>query len=139
MSIEAVQQALIQRLVAGMPMLTANQFAWENKDFASQPGQIWLQVFFMPVTERIGTMGPGGLDQSDGLFQINVLCPTGNGELTLRKTINDLRSCFIPGNLLYKDQPVTILSRSRAGGKIVSGFYRVPFTVRWRAQIPRTD
>lgn len=139
MSVENIQQALIQRLVAGMPMVNPNQFAWENKVFTPPQGTFWIQSFFMPVKERIATLSPEGFDESDGLFQVDLNYPTGVGEANLRKTINFLRACFIPGKVSYSGQVVTILSRSRTGGKVVNGFFKVIFTVRWRAQIARTD
>lgn len=139
MSLEKVQQALINQFQTTFGTTWANRLSWENIAFTPPAAQAWMFFYFMPASERIATLGPTGKDQVDGLVQIDVNYPVGVGESDIRKTINALRTCFKPGGLLYEGQGVTILSRSRAGGMESNGFYKVPFTIRWRAQIPRSS
>ena len=138
MSAENVQQALIKLFQDAFPVWIAEQrIAWENVAFKPVQGKPWMYFRYMPVDERIGTLGPGGYDTAEGMVQIDVNYPDGAGEAASRQTINDLRNCFRPQTVAYAQQGVTILSRSRAGGRSANGFYLIPFTVRWRAQITR--
>lgn len=131
---EKIQQALIAAFMAAFPTFDK---AWENVAFKPTPTKPWLAFHFMPVDERIATLGPEGYDVANGLVQIDVNYPIGAGESDSRKTINLLRACFKPQILVFDLQEVIILSRSRAGGRQTDGFYRIPFTVRWRAHLTR--
>lgn len=137
MSLEKVQQAFISQLAAAFPTW-ATRIAWENKNFSATQGQAWMAFHFVPAGESIDTLSVDGLDRVDGFVQIDVNYPQGIGEGESRKTINALRTCFKPGYLTYGGQSVLILSRSRAGGMTSDGFFKIPFTVRWRAQITRS-
>lgn len=139
MSLEKCHQALIAKLLAGMPTW-AQRIAWPNVAFNPKETGLngWLQWDFMGADERVQTLGVGGYDEANGLVQITVAYPAGGGEQLSRKTINELRACFTPGNIGHDGQSVTILSRSAGGGGMRDGFYKIPFTIRWRAQLPRT-
>lgn len=137
MSLEKVQQALIQQLVTSFPTWVAARIAWENKAFVPPAATAWLAVHFMPAGSQIATLGTVGQDREEGLLQVTLAIPAGAGEGDSRATINLLRTCYKPGVLQYGGQPVTILSRSRAGGGTSEGFYKIPFTVRWRAHLTR--
>lgn len=138
MSMEKVQQALIQQFVTDYGTTWANRIAYENVKFTPPTAQAWLSVHFMPADERVATLGgDSGLDEATGLFQVNIYSPTGAGETTIRQTVNSLRTSFRPRVLQYGGQGVTILSRSRANGGSRDGFYVVPFSVSWRAHIRR--
>lgn len=138
MSIEKVQQALLQKFVTDYAASWADRIAYENVDFTPPIAKPWLSVHFIPSAESIATLGPSGMDEADGLLQVNIYTPTGAGEATLRQTVNQLRTSFKPQVLSYGGQPVTILSRSRATGGSRDGYYVVPFSVHWRARLPRS-
>ncbi len=135
---EKVQQALIAQLLASFPTWIEAQIAWENTAFTPPIAKPWLAFHFMPVEEKVATLGPGGNDEANGLVQIDVNYPLGGGESDSRETINTLRTCFKPQLLGYEGQPVTILSRNRSGGLTSNGFYKIPFTVRWRSLLTRS-
>jgi Bacteriophage related domain of unknown function len=135
---EKIQQAFIAALLAGFAAWQ-DRIAWENKSFKAPEGQPWFRFFFMPVEERIRTLGQAGYDEANGLVQIDVNYPVNTGEGKARKTIEELRACFRPGVIAYEGQSVTILSRSRAHGREQDGFYCIPFTIRWRAQLTRNQ
>jgi hypothetical protein len=137
MSLELIQRTLIRAFKDSFGNWIATRVAWENKAFTPPQAQPWMSFFFIPVDERILTLGAEGYDQIDGLVQIDLNQPSGTGEGATRKTINELRTCFKPRVLLYSGQSVTILSRTRGGGRITDGFFRIPFTVRWRSTLTR--
>lgn len=136
---EKIQQALIHWFVTAFASWVPSQVAWENRSFTPPRGKPWMAFFFMPVDERVVTLGPTGYDQADGLLQIDVNYPLGVGEGESRQTINDLRACFTPGTIEFQDHGVTVLSRSRSHGREKNGYYCIPFTVRWKSELTRNE
>lgn len=134
---EKIQQALIQLLLSAFASWQPLRIAWENKAFTAPKGEPWMAVHFMPADERIKTLGEDGFDEANGLFQVTLNYPLGVGEGSARATIEMLRSCFKPQVVIFEEQGVSILSRSRSNGREVDGFYAIPFTVRWRSQLTR--
>lgn len=138
MSLEKVQQALVITLLTDFGTAYANRIAYENLAFTATPGKPWLSVHFMPASEVIATLGSNGRDEVNGILQVNIYLPSGEGEKNLRSIVNALRTTFKPQVLSFQGQGVTILSRSRANGSSQDGFYLVPFSVRWRTQLSRS-
>jgi hypothetical protein len=137
MSLELVQKALIAALQTAFPAWMATRVEWENVAFTPPAALSWFSVAFMPVEENVATLGPQGSDLAQGLFQVTLSCPLGIGESNTRQTINELRACYKPGNLINGGQVVTVLSRTRANARIKNNFFTIPFTVRWKAQLIR--
>ncbi len=138
MSLEKIQQGLITQLLTAFQNWEDTQrIAWENKPFTAPKAKPWMEFFFMPTGERIATLGADGYDRVDGLAQVNVNYPINIGEGNSRKTINELRACFKPQAILFDDQEIRIVSRSRTGGAQRDGFYKIPFTVRWFSHLTR--
>jgi hypothetical protein len=138
MSLQKCQQALVTLYTNSFYPAWQNRVAWENVRFEPPQAMAWMAYFFVTVEERIGSLSDEGTDRVEGLVQIDLNTPLGIGESTSRQTIDELRACFRPQTIGYDGQPVTILSRSRAGGMTSEGFYKIPFNVRWRANISRS-
>lgn len=109
--------------------------AWENTTIAH--ANKWLSVHLLPADESVLTLGTGGVDRAEGLMQITLHYPAGQGEGDSRSVIDSLRACYLPGTLEFEGQTVRVLSRYRSTGRTVAEWYSVPFTVRWQADIPR--
>jgi hypothetical protein len=140
MSLEKVQQGLISLYTTAFASWLTNQVAWENKPFNNPPdGKHWMAVHFMPAVERAASLGSDGENQHDGVLQIDLNIPSGTGEGNSRETIGALFTCFPQGSFEYSGQQIKILSRSRGPGMTANGFYKIPFTVRWRAYINRNS
>jgi Bacteriophage related domain of unknown function len=137
MSLEKIHQGLISQFKIGFAATWTGRLAWENVVFTPPENAPWMSFHFMPVSERISTLGELGYDEAEGMAQVDVFYPAGVGEKGVRQTINELRACFAPGLLAYEGQPFSILSRSRGTGGLRDGFYHIPFTVRWRAKLSR--
>lgn len=137
MSDENVQQALIKTLKDAIFPTWEGKVAWENVQFSQPSAGQWLSVHYMPADSRVATLGGSGYDEDTGMFQITINIPVGKGEENSRETISLLRTCFSPRTIQHSGQTVTIVSRNRSGGFTAGGFYKIPFTVYWRAHITR--
>lgn len=135
MSLANVNAGLINKLVTAFPLWTT-RIAWENMTFIPT-NEPWMAYFFMPASEQQATLGPDGFDQSDGISQVDLNYPLLKGEQSSRETIELLRTCFLPIRFQYSGTSITILSRSRAVGRTVDGWFKIPFTIRWRAYLNR--
>lgn len=142
MSLELIQKGLINKLTTTFASWqTAHRIAWENVVFdpSKVPGLAWMRATFMPASEMVGSLGANGLDKNEGLFQIDVNYPEGVGEAASRTTINELHACYKPGSFIYSGQQIAILNRFRGPAMTTEGFYKIPFTVRWRAHLLRSS
>lgn len=131
-----IQQALISTFLTGLPAWK-DKTAWENTEFKHPVDGPWMSAHYMPATSRVATLGVSGKDEDTGMFQIVLSLPIGSGEGDSRETISLLRTCFKPRTIQYDGQSVTITSRRSSGGYTANGFYKIPFTVYWKAQQTR--
>lgn len=134
MSLEKVQLGLISLYQTLTPEIPT---AWDNRKFDPVRDSLWASVHFMPAGEEMATLGQGGTDLNFGILQINLNIPLGIGEKNTREKISSLRTCFSPRTLLHEDQAFTIVRRYPENGRAVDNFWRIPFTVHWKAYIPR--
>lgn len=135
-SIEVIEKTLIKILLDAFPSWL-DRIAWPNVVFTPTEAQPWFSYHFLSSQEMPVTLGPDGNDEVNGIIQIDVNYPLNAGEADSRETINALRTCFHPQTISTYGQPVTILSRNKSGGSSENNFYRIPFTVRWKAQLAR--
>ena len=140
--IEAILGALITAFMEWFPFKEADDewhglIAFPNVNYQPPGAKIWLRFHYMPGDSFQETLGPGGLDQYNGIFQVDINIPEGAGEMTSRQILDDLRACFTPSSLQYGDQTVQVLARGPAGAITANQYYTIPFTVRWRASVRR--
>lgn len=139
MSLRAIRRALTAAFAAAIPT-SAGNVAFENIPFR-EPGGNWFRLSFLPASRDAVELGTSGQDREDGLFQIDVNRPKGEGSGAALDTELELRPVFYAGALLTDadtGQEVRILSLTTTAGREVDGFYRTSFTVRWTARVNRT-
>lgn len=144
MSLEKVTKALLAQFLAAYPCLAEGdpwmgKIQFPNVTFTPPQAQMWLAWYFMPAGDNVQTMGPVGLQEYTGLVHVNINIPEGTGEMTSRAEIDNLRACYCPRVVSYDGQSVTILASSPNTGATANGYYTIPFTVRWRASVQRSQ
>lgn len=138
MSMLKVRAALAKAFVDGS-YFPAADVAWENVAFTPRQGnKPWAQWFFLPNQPVVATLGEGGLDQVDGIVQVDLNYPTGNGDGDAMAKYAEIRDDFKAGTrLTYDGQGVKIRSCGRSQGRLVGGYYRVSVTITFFAQVSR--
>ena len=91
--------ALRQRLLT-VPDLPVG-IAWENEGFDPTTGVPWLRETLLPVGSQVASFGGSGasdgLIRDDGLWQITVFWPAGQGTRLVDELVKAIASAFRPG------------------------------------------
>jgi hypothetical protein len=103
------------------------EIAWPNTNFEPEANQTFLSPTFIPADTVQAGLGENGKDNTQGLYQIDVVYPAGSG----RSTIPDgLADHFKRGTILsYNGLNVRIRSVSISPALTEGAFHFVPITV----------
>jgi hypothetical protein len=135
MSHRAINQALVAHYVSGSFGLST---AYENVKFDPANGQPWASVFFLPAQAVATTQGNGGLDLVDGIFQIDLNYPLGEGDGAILAKADVIIAHFKAGTMLtYSGQVVTLKASGRNGGHIINSQYRISISCGFYAHVSR--
>lgn len=135
--------ALRQRLLT-VPGLPAGR-QWENEGYDPVPGTPWLREQLMPagsVPASFGGKGIGdGLIRDDGLWQITLFYPAGQGTKEAELMAKAVCSAFRPGlsGVISYDGQNVICSRAEKAKAIQEpDWYGIPVTIRYYLTRPNT-
>lgn len=99
MAFEWVKDALLTHYSKGVADLLPVT-AWKNLTFDPSGLNLWLKVFYVPVTEDPATLGIHGDNEFNGLLQISVYQKVDTGTSESDAVINRLNTLFaIPQRL----------------------------------------
>lgn len=117
--------------------------AYPNKPFTPTPGTLWLKADFVPADSSAVTLGDFGDDELTGFFQVAIMSPSGDGDVTGVKLIDTLAAGFKNGShLVYQDRVVRIShSQNNAGSEVsidASVWYPLYLTIYWSARKQRS-
>lgn len=109
-----------------------------NMPFEQPADAPWAYVHLLPSSTRGASLGPTGLDQHQGVLQVDINVLPGSGEEFIIEKCDVIASNFTTGKpLVYNAQEVTVRSCSRSKGRNVDGWYRISLSIEWYAQTPR--
>lgn len=112
--------------------------AYENKEFTPVPGTPWAELFIIPNQPTVNTLGDGGQDLIEGVFQINLNYPVGGGAGTAKQKATEIRDYFYAGRVFtYSAQDVSIISAGRGISRNVDSWYKVITTIFWQSRVTR--
>lgn len=113
--------------------------AWPNMAFARQDNETYLVVNNLPASLQASAIGPDAQDVLTGIYQIDVVAPSGKGWAASADVIDGLRSHFSRGlKLTATGIELTVIRTQQAPAKIDDGtHYRVPVDVAWRARMEK--
>jgi len=137
MNISQIRSALVKAFTDGA-FFAPDKVAWENVAFTPPTAAAWSAVHFLPSQPDVATLGTGGLDEVNGLIQIDLNYPTGKGTKDVDDKADAIRSLFTAGaRFAYSDVEVVIRSAGRSPGAVVNGFWRVSVSVFFYSHITR--
>ena len=122
-----VQAALDTKLatVSGTPV------AFPNIPYTPQATTTYLRASFLPAETVQAALGASGKDETNGIYQIDVVTPRGSGRPQLIDTVADL---FKRGTVLtYNSIKVRIRSVSMAPAILDDEWYFVPISVNFQS------
>lgn len=116
----------------------ASSIAYENRVFDPSAVQKWASIFIVPSMPSVVTLGTGGLDRQTGFLQIDFNVPQNTGDGAVNSWGDAARAEFIAGkSYTYGGQPVTVISAGLDAGRNVDSWFRVSFTISYRADLIR--
>jgi len=108
----------------------APPIAWENDSFDNKPNILYLKPFLLPADSQQSTLGDNGQDEHNGIFQVSVYIPVGDGMSAWPDSVADH---FKRGTTLIKnDVKIRVRSVSIASGFRDDNFYIVPVSVDYQ-------
>ena len=136
-SLSLVRSALVKSFVDGAFFPAAN-IQWENVPFVPPVGLPWAAVWFMPAQPVVATLGSGGQDMVDGIFQVDLNYPLGGGDAEIGAKYDALKNLYKAGlRPSYGGQEVIVRACGRSQSQVIDGFCRCSVTVTFYAHINR--
>lgn len=137
MSEVKVNSALVKAFTDGN-FFASGKVGYENAGFVPPTDSPWAQVFFVPTSRYVATLGRHGQDRLDGFLQIDLNYPLNSGTAWIGAKAVAIGNVFTVGaRFIYEGQEVIVSSCGRSQGRVVNNFYRVSITVMFYAHITR--
>lgn len=121
-----IQAALDTKLAT----ITDTPIAFQNVPYEPQAGTAYLRASFLPADTTQASLGTSGKDETNGIYQIDVVVPRGSGRPQLLDTVADL---FKRGTVLtYNNRNLRIRSVSIGPSILDDEWYFVPISVNFQ-------
>lgn len=106
--------------------------AWENRSFEPVVGQLYVRQTLLPANTEQSSYNSS--DEHLGLYQIDVIAPTGKGKGEATQQADLIADKFKSRQtLVYNGVSVRITGVSRGNGSVSDGWYIVPVTASYRS------
>jgi len=133
-----INAALVQGLVAASLGLPTGP---EGKDFSppatSSP---WCAWFNIPASTDVASLGAGGIDETIGIFQVDLNYPLNTGTAGILAAVQKLRDYFVAGRrLVYLTQCVKVERVTRNNLRSVNGWQQINVSIYYTANTTRPE
>lgn len=116
--------------VSGVP--AAAQRCWENVRFEPTVGTAWVRMTLLPGETRPATMGANPQIRYNGLFQVDIFRPEGEGPGTAEALADAVRDRFNVETTLTSGSITVRFNWSEKRAAIPdSPWYQVPVLISW--------
>ena len=131
----AIQNALNARLKA-YAEASGDVVAWEGMNFTPTAGIPHLKAFNLPSRMDVKGLGPDGLTQTPGVYQIDCVFPVGQGHGSAKTKADEIVARFPRGLQLIAENPNLRVKLSTVGPGITDGgWYTISVSVVWIAYL----
>jgi hypothetical protein len=131
-----IRQALVSRLIAVSPgaAIPAASVAWENRDYTPAVGTRWYRATFLPGQSVAAAVGVDAQNRHVGLFQIDIIDPTGSGDMVTQTEAERIIACYKRGTVLTYTGVSLICDRAyRLPANQEEDWFVIPVIVEYRA------
>lgn len=134
----SINAALVQGLTAANLGMAISP---EGKD--SRPPTTatpWAAWFNIPADTEVASLGAGGMDETVGIFQVNINYPQNSGTAGPLTSVQKLRDYFIAGRrLVYDGQCVKVERVTRNNLRPVDGWQQINVSIYYTANTIRPE
>ncbi len=129
---DLIQAALDSHLAA---LELGPDLAWENVPFSPVVGRPWIRASFLPGPVIQAELAPaGGRNRHQGLYQVSLFYPAGQGSGPARGMAERVISGFKRGTVLNHQGIRVCIQRSWRGPALGEpDWFQVPVSVQWFA------
>jgi len=118
-----IQAALDTQLAT----ITGTQIAFPNIPYTPQAGTTYLRASFLPAETLQASLGGVGKDETNGIYQVDVVAPRGSGRPSEVDTVADT---FKRGTVLtYNSQSLRVRSVSMGPAILDEEWYFIPVSI----------
>lgn len=133
-----INAALVAGLAAaGLGIPTAN----EGKNFTPPSTSLpWAAWFNLPADTEVASNGSGGMDETVGIFQVDLNYPLNDGTGNILGQVQKLRDYFVAGRrLVYQGQCVKVVRVTRNNLRPVDGWQQINVSIYYSANTVRPE
>lgn len=124
-----MQTALDARLATSYGGVGETPVAWPNNEY-SPSGVVYLRPTFLPSNTLQAGMSASGLDETNGVYQVDVFTPKGAGRSQIADDVADL---FKRGTVLTASSvKMRIRSVSIGASRDDGAYYITPIEINWQ-------
>ena len=111
-----------------------DRVAWPGIEFEPVSGEIWIRPFLLPNPTETASMGSDGLDRQNGLMQVSVFGPKGQGDSEIIMAATEVIDHFHRGADFERDGLIVRVRQSwRATMLEEEAWLQIPVMVDWFA------
>lgn len=129
-------------LVAGLTATALGiPIANEGKNFTPPAVTLpWAAWFNLPASTDPSSLGAGGMDETVGVFQVDLNYPMNDGTGNILAAVQKLRDYFVAGRrLVYQTQCVHIERVTRNNLRPVDGWQQINVSIYYSANTIRPE
>ena len=113
--------------------------AWLGIAYEPTKGQPWARPVLMPSEPRTAGIGPSGLIEHLGIYQVSLFYPSGQGTGAIRDAADSLLSHFKQGTVLTYDlQEVGITRAYMTTMREEPDWIHSPVILAWSCYAPKS-
>lgn len=115
-------------------MTSVPPVAWDNDTYEPTIGTLYLRPTNIPGDTLQSTLGDTGQDVTNGIYQVDVFAPLGEGKNEATVMADLVADRFKRGtDMVYNSRTVTVRSVSRQAANTSGGWYQIPVVIVYRA------
>lgn len=135
MSYAAAQLALEVQLATP---LAAWLVQWPNGPAIKPDGAPYAEVFHLPASTFVDTLGQHGRDVTPGITQIDLYFALETGNNAAAAAVDTFRASFVAGTwLINNEQAVLVRSCGPGPSRKDGSYFKSIITIEWEARITR--
>lgn len=135
MSLADVEKGIVGAAAALFPTVAIE---YENSPVTPAAGVKWIQIYSFDADPVVDTLGSDGDNHVRSFTQVTINYPVGTGTSAVRADYEALQARFPAGSSLIENgQGVTFENVKKNTGSLGSLWYKVHFSIKWYAFIPR--
>lgn len=137
MSFAAAQLAVDVQLAT--PLAAFGELVqWPNGPTIKPDGAAYAEVFHMPASTFVDTLGQHGRDLIPGVTQVNLYYPLASGNSQAAVDVDTFRVSFVAGQWLNNNgQAVLVRSCGPGPSRRDGSYFKAIVSIQWEARISR--